>query len=502
MQIPLECTKPVNWRETLSGNDSRLKTNDQTIHILNAELLDSGGKTRLANATIRDGLFIETTALNNLEVDSTVIDAKGNLLIPGLHDHHTHLIAYAASMISINCGLPGVQSEAGLKSALRAQPGNHWLRGTGYHESVLEHLDRQWLDTWAPNRPIRIQHRSGRLWILNSLGMEMIAHAALSLAPHEQVQLTSRDGRLYDVDELLGKLTKFDVPPVRMACQQLAAFGVTGINDMTPSNNPETWKWFSELQVSQDLLQKVRMSGRPELFGCEQTPRLSVGETKIHLHDSSLPDLDDFISTIKKSHQQQRNVAVHCVTEVELVYTLSAFRSASTLTGDRIEHASVIPPALLAQLYELRLTVITQPNFVHERGDAYLKDIPMNEHAFLYRTNSLMRAGVPTAFGTDLPFGHPDPWAAMDAAIKRTTLSGNQLNEAECITPESALNGFLGELASPSSIRNIKPGAPADYCLLDVPWKVLRNDLSNHHVTMTVRDGELIYSRDWENSSL
>tara|TARA_B110000238_G_scaffold106705_1_gene116196 strand:+ start:654 stop:926 length:273 start_codon:yes stop_codon:yes gene_type:complete len=89
MQIPLECTKPVNWRETLSGNDSRLKTNDQTIHILNAELLDSGGKTRLANATIRDGLFIETTALNNLEVDSTVIDAKGNLLIPGLHDHHT-----------------------------------------------------------------------------------------------------------------------------------------------------------------------------------------------------------------------------------------------------------------------------------------------------------------------------------------------------------------------------------------------------------------------------
>jgi predicted amidohydrolase YtcJ len=473
-----------------------LKTNEQTIHILNAELLDSDGKTRLTNATIAGGQFIETTSHANLADGSTVIDAKGNLLIPGLHDHHTHLIAYAASLVSINCGPPNVASEADLKSALRAQPGRHWLRGTGHHESVSGHLDRQWLDTWAPDRPIRIQHRSGRLWILNSLGMEIIAKSAVSMTPHEQDRLTNEDGRLYDVDELLGKLTRSEMPPVKLASQQLAAFGVTGINDMTPSNNAETWQWFSELQASQDLLQKVRMSGRPALGRCQRTPRLFVGETKVHLHDSSLPDFGDFVSTITESHEKQRNVAVHCVTEVELVYTLSAFRAASTLAGDRIEHASVIPPALIEQLCELGLSVVTQPNFVHERGDAYLKDIPLTEHAFLYRTNSLMLAGVPTAFGTDFPFGHPDPWAAMDAATKRTTSSGHLLNDAERITPESALNGFLGELSAPSSIRSIEPGAPADCCLLDAPWQVLRNDLSSTHVLMTVRDGELVFSRD------
>ena len=473
-----------------------MKTNEQTIHILNAELLDSDGKTRLTNATIAGGQFIETTSHANLADGSTVIDAKGNLLIPGLHDHHTHLIAYAASLVSINCGPPNVASEADLKSALRAQPGRHWLRGTGHHESVSGHLDRQWLDTWAPDRPIRIQHRSGRLWILNSLGMEIIAKSAVSMTPHEQDRLTNEDGRLYDVDELLGKLTRSEMPPVKLASQQLAAFGVTGINDMTPSNNAETWQWFSELQASQDLLQKVRMSGRPALGRCQRTPRLFVGETKVHLHDSSLPDFGDFVSTITESHEKQRNVAVHCVTEVELVYTLSAFRAASTLAGDRIEHASVIPPALIEQLCELGLSVVTQPNFVHERGDAYLKDIPLTEHAFLYRTNSLMLAGVPTAFGTDFPFGHPDPWAAMDAATKRTTSSGHLLNDAERITPESALNGFLGKLSAPSSIRSIEPGAPADCCLLDAPWQVLRNDLSSSHVMMTFRDGELVYARD------
>ena len=473
-----------------------MKTTDQTIHILNAELLDSGGKTRLTNATIVDGHFIGTEGHANPKDSSTIIDAKGALLIPGLHDHHTHLIAYAASLASVSCGPPDVFSETDLKSTLHQQAGYHWLRGVGFHETVHPHLDRQWLDTWAPERPIRIQHRSGRLWILNSRGMEIIGDTALGLAPHERERLTSADGRLYDIDELLGNLTRSDPPPVAQASQQLAAYGVTGINDMTPSNDPGTWHWFSELQSNHDILQKVRMSGIPELSRCQQTLRLSIGETKIHLHDSSLPDFDEFVSTITESHRNQRNIAVHCVTEVELVYTLSALSTAGTLAGDRIEHASVIPPALIEQLNELGLTVVTQPNFVYERGDAYLEDIPSDEHSFLYRTASLVHASVPTAFGTDLPFGHPDPWAAMDAAVRRTTRNGNLLNKSECLTPESALNRFLGELDSPSSIRNISPGTPADCCLLDVPWQALRNNLSSAHVRTTIRDGELIYSRD------
>lgn len=473
-----------------------LKTTDQTIHIINAELLESEGKTRLTNATIVGGRFKEIADTVDQNAGSTTIDARGGLLIPGLHDHHTHLIAYAASLVSVNCGPPNVTSEAELISALAKPSGSHWLRGTGYHESVFPHLDRQWLDTWAPDRPIRIQHRSGRLWILNSRGIELIEGAARRLPSHEQDRLTSTDGRLFDVDELLGGLTRSDPPRVGQASQTLAAFGVTGINDMTPSNNTETWQWFTELQNSNELLQKVRLSGRPELSHSQQTTRLSIGETKVHLHDSSLPDFDEFVSTITLSHRQQRHIAVHCVTEVELVFTLSAFRSAGTLPGDRIEHASVIPPALIEQLCELGLSVVTQPNFVYERGDAYLQDIPRGEHPFLYRTGSLIRAGIPTAFGTDLPFGHPDPWAAMLAATKRTTFNGNQLNEVECITPEAALNGFLGELEAPFTIRSIKPGVPADCCLLDVPWEVLRSDLSSSHVRMTIRDGELIYNRD------
>lgn len=468
----------------------------QSLIIRQAELLSIDGSTTTSDIRIA-GSIIQAVGDVNAGDRDHVVEAAGNLLIPGLHDHHVHLASYAASLASVRCGPPDVQTEQELAGALRDQPGNGWLRGTGFHESVVPELDRKWLDARGPDRPIRIQHRSGRLWILNSRGLDIIERAAVHLPAHERVRLESPDGRLYDIDELLGELTRSQAPPVDVASRHLAASGVTGINDMTPSNNPESRTWFNELQSSGVLLQKVRLSGRPDLTDChaEYNDALTIGETKIHLHDSSLPEFPELVEVITSSHQQNRNVAVHCVTELELVFTLSAFRVAGTSKGDRIEHASVVPPALIEQLRELELGIVTQPNFIAERGDAYIRDVPRDEHPFLYRVRSLIDVGVSVAFGTDLPFGNPDPWLAMSAATERRTLAGEYLGEAERITPESALMGFLGDLANPFTPRPISAGEPADLCLLDVPWQDLRSDLSSAHVRMTFRDGEVIYAR-------
>ena len=47
--------------------------------------------------------------------------------------------------------------------------------------------------------------------------------------------------------------------------------------------------------------------------------------------------------------------------------------------GDRIEHAAVVPVDCLADLAELELTVVTQPNVVAERGDEYRAEIAADE---------------------------------------------------------------------------------------------------------------------------
>src|SRR5687768_6616733 len=74
-----------------------------------------------------------------------VVQAGGRTLLPGLHDHHLHLMALAATAHSVDCGPRAVTGQTGLAKALSGAPGSRrdWVRGTGYHESVAGLLDRQ-----------------------------------------------------------------------------------------------------------------------------------------------------------------------------------------------------------------------------------------------------------------------------------------------------------------------------------------------------------------------
>ena len=128
--------------------------------IRRAELLDG----RIVDVRIADGR-ISAVGTFQPEPLEPVIDAEFCLLLPGLHDHHIHVAAAAAALASVRCGPPEVRDLDGLAARLR-QPGTGWLRGVAYHESVAGLIDRDWLDRAVSDRPVRIQHRSGRLWIL------------------------------------------------------------------------------------------------------------------------------------------------------------------------------------------------------------------------------------------------------------------------------------------------------------------------------------------------
>jgi predicted amidohydrolase YtcJ len=437
---------------------------------------------------IDDGVVAEIGNLKHRENEPHV-DAAGGALLPGLKDHHVHLASFAASLNSVSCGPPEIESSAALIAMLNDTPGSGWLRGVNYFESVAGDIDRSWLDKYGPRRPVKIQHRTGRLWILNSAAMDLLANPKI---PH--------NGRLFDADTLVRATTSLSSIDIKAASEALASFGVTGINDMTPANDLETFKWFARLQQSGELLQKVRLSGTAELSSAANiASKLTVGEFKIHLHDSDLPEFSGLCTAIQASHSTNRNVAIHCVTETELVFALSALQEAGIQPGDRIEHGSVMPESSLALIQETGLWVVTQPNFVTERGDAYLCDIPQSQHSALYRCASLMRHDIPLGFGTDLPFGNSDPWLAMKAATLRATSSGKVLGLDERITPETSLACFLGALDKPGQPCSIRIGDPADFCLLHYPWARAREDLSRNLVRSTMVNGEFIYQHEAEN---
>lgn len=429
-----------------------------------------------ADVTIRAGRIAAVAPSLAADPDMTVIEARGHALLPGLHDHHIHLNATAAALGSVRCGPPEVMTAAALAEALHGAGasggGDGWLRGIGYHASVAGEIDRHWLDRHAPHRPIRIQHRSGRLWIMNSLALSELGLAGTS------------DGRLLDGDQWLRERMPVTPPDLAPVGAYLASRGVTGLTEVTPRNTIADYRRLAAAGLPQRLL----VMGAEELDAASPEAMARAGALKLHYHDHDLPGLDRLASRIAGAHAAGRCVASHCTTTAELMLTLMAIEEAGPKEGDRIEHGAIVTPENAEWIARLGLTVVSQPHFLTERGQAYLAEVDRQDLPWLYRLAGLKRAGIPLAAGSDAPFGNPDPWKSMAAAVHRPAGFG----EDEALTPEEALALFTGSAEAPGAdARRIASGEPADLCLLDRSWSAARRDLASVTVRLTLVGGNI-----------
>lgn len=431
----------------------------------------------IQRATLLDGAVVDIRVAEQITaVEPTlaplrgeqIYDAAGRTVIPGLHDHHVHLRSAAAALRSVRVGPAEVRNRVELRHVLAsANVGpDGWIRAVGYHEAVAGPLDRTVLDEVSPPVPVRVQHRSGVLWTLNSAGL---AHVGMADHP---------DGRLRSADRSWSDTLQRNECGLTDVSDRLSGLGVTGVTDATPDAEIDDIVRLLEAHRHGELRQRVHF--------------LAPG--KRILHDTDL-DLDGLTAWIVERHSDGAPVAVHCVTAAQLVVTLSALQAAGTHPADRIEHAAVVPDDSLAALAASGVTVVTQPNFVAERGDQYLEDVPAAEHHELWRVHSLLRAGMAVALSTDMPFGEGDPWATMRAAVHRTTGSGTVLGADERITAREALAMLCGTGQDPVRCRAVTPGEPGDLAVLEPSPDDVLDALASDMVSATVIAGEVVFER-------
>ena len=416
--------------------------------------------------------------------------AGGGALLPGLHDHHIHLLALAAARRSVAVGPGDVVGREGFAAALReadaALQAGRWVRAVGYHESVAGPLDREVLDAIVPGRPVRVQHRGGAMWVVNSAALDLLGvdeggpaagGAAASgggrgdgaPAGVETAGDGRATGRLYGVDAWLGERVPREPLDLGGVGRMLLGYGVTGVTDATPTERVEDLAALAAAVADGALPQHIVVTGGPGLdqAGLGRGAGLEWGPVKLVVGDHALPDLDGLVAAIDGAHRSKRNVAVHCVTRVGLLLALAAWDEAGARAGDRIEHGAVVHPEEAVRIAAHRLTVVTQPAFVAERGDDYLADVDPDDRAHLWPCAGLLQAGIAVGGSTDAPFGPADPWQAIAAAVDRRTPSGAILGAGERLDARRALDLFLGPPGSPGGpIRRVAAGAPADLCLL------------------------------------
>jgi predicted amidohydrolase YtcJ len=469
---------------------------------------------RLVDVRASDGTITSVGPRLKARHGETIIDGRRGALIPGLHDHHIHLLALAAAERSVWVGpavTPDASAFAGaLAAADRSLQRGAWLRAVGYHESIAGPLDRWRLDDIVRDRPVRVQHRTGIEWVLNSRGVELTGLDVEAPGPSGAADWTGdipaisdpvvgveRDpdgrptGRLRGLDRWLrDRLPRERPPDLAAVGERLSRLGVTGVTDATPIDRLEDLAPLAEAVATGLLPQRTVVTGGPTLAAADMPSPLVRGPVKLVIADHALPSLEELVHWVRTAHEQDRPVAVHCVTRTALALTVAALDAAGALIGDRIEHGSVVPPELRRLLASLGLVVVTQPNFVAERGDRYLAEVDADDQPHLYPCRSLLDAGIGVGGGTDAPFGDPDPWLAIRAAVERRTAGGAPLGLREAVSPERALALFLTPPDDPGGeVRRVRPGAPADLCLLDASLSQVLEEPSSDRVVLTLHAG-------------
>ncbi|MDB5714471.1 MAG: amidohydrolase [Sphingomonadales bacterium] len=409
-----------------------------------------------------------------------VLDGRGGALIPGLIDHHIHLFATAAAEASLDLQ-DCVDSDEVVRRIAGAcanlAPGE-WLRAIRLPVAIAQSMNRDMLDHAGVDRPVRVLDRTGALWILNSHALRIVGEDSAELEHDDNGRAT---GRLWRGDAWLRYRTGSVTPSLAALGQKLAALGITGVTDASAGNDAAAARL-----LAASLPQRVLAMSRSRIEG-------APGPVKILLDERNLPPFDDLVAWISEARRWHRPVAVHCVTAAELGLVLAAFQDAGSHPGDRIEHGGVIPAPAIPEIAALGLRVVTQSNFIAAQGDRYLTDVDATDRGDLYRCATLIAAGIPVAGSSDAPYGSIDCWAAMKTATTRRTHAGIVLGAKETVSPQAALNLYLGAQDDPGGTpRRVTPGAAADLCLLNTGLADALTRLSAANVAATIIGGRVM----------
>lgn len=467
-----------------------------------------------------------------------IIDCGGKTVVPGFNDAHCHPLALAASLLSVDCGPRFARSIDELQARIRQRAEQtakgEWIRATGYNEFYLaerRHPNRWDLDQAAPDRPVKLSHRSGHACVLNSLALKLLGICRETPEPwggiiERDLELGDPNGLLFEMNPYVERL----MPPLSdeemergmaLANEEWLSHGITSLQDATWSDSLKRWQTLRGFKERGRLCPRVSMmigtediadikefEGEGLLMETEPGATLRLGGVKIVLHTTTgrlNPPQEDLNNLACQVHQAGLQLAFHVIEESEVEAAISALEYALLQTPKRdhrhrLEHCSVCPPPLVKRLKNIQAVVVTQPSFIYYSGERYVATVPASEFNWLYPIGSLLGSGLKVAASSDSPVVPSNPFIGLYAAVTRTAETGQALLPQEGIPTLKALEMYTLNSAYVSFEEKVKgrlaPGYLADLAVVSTdPTQVPPNTLKDIEVLMTMVDGEIVWQR-------
>ena len=506
---------------------------------------------------VRDGKIFCVGTLTQVLLDcggaegSDIVQLHGRLVLPGFNDAHVHLGAAGRDKTAVD--LSGVTSLDEMLQRLEKARSKHklgeWILGHGWDQTLWADQKlptRLDLDRVVANNPVYLEQYSGHIAVVNSAALK---HAEITPEtpnpPGGEIE-RFEDGeptgilkeraeelvtqRIPDPTELLRRAG------IEAVLEELARYGVTSVQDFSDWDDFRVYNQLKQekkltvritewlpFNLPLDTLQNMRAEGGMT------DPWLRTGllngfvDGALSTHTAALmaPYADDpntsgiliYTPDRLKAMTIERDrlgfqIAFHAIGDQANHLALDAFESLERVNAprdrrDRLEHASVITPQDMERCASLHVIASMQPSFETDDLRWMEQRLGPERSKNAYAWNSLQKAGVRLAFGTDYDVASLDPLRGLYACVSRVGLNGapadgwmpqEKLPLADCIAAYTSGSAYAEFMEGKKG--DLKVGEFADFVVLSQDLtKIEPKDFLKTEVVLTVVGGRTVYQK-------
>ncbi len=480
--------------------------------------------------------------------NTEVVDLKGNLMLPGFIDDHTHFVSGGFQLMSVNLRDAKTPEEFArrIKEYAEKNP-NRWITGGDWdHELWGGELPRkEWIDRYTQNVPVFVTRYDGHMGLANSLALKLAGITRETPDPPGGLIVRDENGEPTGIlkDEAMSLVYKVIPEPtleerinaIKLALEEAKKLGLTGIHDI---GTTEDLRAYQELYKRGELTLRVYL--RLPISQWEDLAKLGIevpfGNDFIRIGslkafaDGSLGSMTALFFEPYDENPNTRGLATDIVIDGRLEkWAIEADKAKLQLSihaiGDsanslvltlfekiieknpswdrrfRIEHAQHIHPKDFVRFKNLNVIASMQPYHAIDDGRWAEKRIGKERCKTSYAFRTFLDAGVKLCFGSDWNVAPLSPILGIYAAVTRQTLDGKHpggwfpeqkisVEEAvECYT----INNAYAEFAE-NEKGSITPGKFADLVVLSEDiFNIPGERIKDVKVLMTVVGGKIVY---------
>lgn len=487
--------------------------------------------------------------------NTQIYDYKDQLIMPGFHDFHLHVIPGSLELDSLS--LQDAKSEEDAVKMVRQFADNRledkWIIGFSWDNANWENNQlptRASLDRVLPDRPVLLHHVELHYAWVNSKALEIMGITRDTPNPPFGEIAKDNDGELTGIlyEHAMNLIHKgaYDFSREKKSTMLKGFFrlaaenGITSVNDMyaPTSDILDDYELFQLLEQSGDLTTRIhllpalsdnleRVKNWRETYTSEMLQfsglkwfidGVITGYTAYMLepyHDkpttrgSSSISPDAFKKMVVNADREGFRIRVHAIGDAGVRLVLDAIEEAQKENGIRdarhtIEHIESIHPDDIRRFEELGVIASMQPHHLALiDSKVYASRLGNERNKLTFAVNSLKKAGAKLAFGSDFPVTSINPMLEIYRAVTRVDYSGspeNVWNIDERIALSEALKAYTYGPAYGTfrehELGTIEPGKLADIIVLDRNlFEIPPEEIVEAKVNVTILDGRVVFKR-------